>query len=252
MKPTFTNIFPKGSVLVFSLIILSLMLVTSLTLLSSATLDRKASLSTGNSTRSFQVADSGIEQVLYQIYRQDHDTVADLADAISDANGCENGIISSDAGWQVAFYEGENGDTRITDCDDTDWRNRVTKIKSQGGAGSTTRAVEVAVAQESSDSFSVNGNEVTGLDSGRKYFVSVYGFLAFREGGGTKAIGPVRVTDCHGETLDQTFSGTVNKNYPDGEAPNNASLIVTAPSDGCIRGITDGVSAYHMTGFSLD
>ncbi|NTW30376.1 MAG: hypothetical protein HGA33_03800, partial [Candidatus Moranbacteria bacterium] len=42
--------------------------------------------------------------------------------------------------------EGENGDTRITDCDDTDWRNRVTKIKSQGGAGSTTRAVEVAVA----------------------------------------------------------------------------------------------------------
>ncbi|NTW30935.1 MAG: hypothetical protein HGA33_06640, partial [Candidatus Moranbacteria bacterium] len=47
--------------------------------------------------------------------------------------------------------EGENGDTRITDCDDTDWRNRVTKIKSQGGAGSTTRAVEVAVAQASSD-----------------------------------------------------------------------------------------------------
>ncbi|NTW15234.1 MAG: hypothetical protein HGA38_02565 [Candidatus Moranbacteria bacterium] len=149
MAHLISRILPKGSVLVFSLIVLSLMLVTALTLLSSAVLGERSALSTGNSTRSFQVADSGIEQILYQIYRKDHDTLSDLASAVGGAS-CVNGTIASSSGWQVAFYEGADGETRMTACSDTDWRTRVTKLKSEGTATGTVRAVEVAVAPPSS------------------------------------------------------------------------------------------------------
>lgn len=134
----------NGSVLVFSLVILSLMLVTSLTLLSSVSLDQKASLSTGNSTRSFQVADSGVEQVLYQIYKKSNATIGDLSNSITNTT-CTDGFVVSSDGWTVAFYTGDNGDVRIDSCSATDWRTLVTKIKSQGTLSGTTRAVEVSV-----------------------------------------------------------------------------------------------------------
>lgn len=130
--------------LVFSLVILSLMLVTSLTLLSSVSLDQKASLSTGNSTRSFQVADSGVEQVLYQIYKKSNTTIEDLSDSIPGTT-CTDGFVVSSDGWTVAFYMGDNGETRIDSCSEADWRTLVTKIKSQGTLNGTTRAVEVSV-----------------------------------------------------------------------------------------------------------
>jgi hypothetical protein len=139
----------KGSILVFSLIILSLMLVTSLTLLSSVVLDEKASLATGSSTRSFQVADSGIEEVLYQVYKvKDVDvtelqTFDDLASAVGAS--CSHGVITSSEGWLVVFYEGVDGDSLMDLCSETDWRARVMKIKSQSSLSGTTRAVEVSV-----------------------------------------------------------------------------------------------------------
>jgi Tfp pilus assembly protein PilX len=148
----FRSILPKGSVLVFSLLILSIMLVTSLTILSSAVLDRKASLSTGSSARSFQVADSGVEEVLYQVYKGSHATLEDVRSAIDNANAtCANGVIEFPVAGgtaKVTFYQDEttvyagpcSGGTA------TDWRDKVVKIKSEGTAGPTTRAVEVAVA----------------------------------------------------------------------------------------------------------
>lgn len=148
----FQKLFPKGSVLVFSLLILSIMLVTSLTILSSAVLDRKASLSTGSSTRSFQVADSGVEEVLYQVYKGSHATLEDVRSAIDNTNAtCAGGVIEFPVAGgtaKVTFYQDEttvyagpcSGGTA------TDWRDKVVKIKSEGTAGSTTRAVEVAVA----------------------------------------------------------------------------------------------------------
>ncbi|MBP9751355.1 MAG: hypothetical protein KBD19_00650 [Candidatus Moranbacteria bacterium] len=109
-KLSFPNILPKGSVLVFSLLILSIMLVTSLTILSSAVLDRKASLSTGSSARSFQVADSGVEEVLYEIYKgTGNSTLSVLAGKIPGAV-CNAGKISFPvAGGEavVGFYQDE-------------------------------------------------------------------------------------------------------------------------------------------------
>lgn len=147
MNHFFSGILPKGSVLVFSLIVLSIMLVTSLTLLSSSVLQRKASLSTANSTRSFQVADAGAEQVLYQLYQADPDTLQDVADAMSGAE-CSGGVVSDgSAGWTVRFYDSEG--ERIFDCDTDGLAETVASIKSEGSASGTIRAVEVAVAQAS-------------------------------------------------------------------------------------------------------
>lgn len=143
----FRNILPKGSVLVFSLLILSIMLVTSLTILSSAVLDRKASLSTVSSARSFQVADSGVEEILYQIYKADHATLSALAGAITGATCSGSSITFPSAGGTsvVSLYQDETT-LYAGGCSGTDWRDKVVKIKSEGTAGSTTRAVEVAVA----------------------------------------------------------------------------------------------------------
>lgn len=127
----------------FSLVVLSLMLVTALTLLSSAVLGERAALSTGNSTRSFQSADSGVEQVLYQIYRENYTNLSGLATAAGAS--CSGGTIVSSSGWRVGFYEGVDGNVRMTSCSDTDWRSRVTKIKSEGTATGTTRAEEAPV-----------------------------------------------------------------------------------------------------------
>lgn len=145
MNKMFSRILPKGSVLVFSLIILSIMLVTSLTLLASSALNQKAALSTGSSTRSLQVADAGIEQVLYQIYRKRHATVGDLAAELgADCSGGE--VADEDAGWSVRMYDLDG--FAMDDCGATDWRERVAAIKSEGTAQGTIRAVEVAVAAE--------------------------------------------------------------------------------------------------------
>jgi hypothetical protein len=151
-KFSFSKIVPKGSVLVFSLLILSIMLVTSLTILSSAVMNQKASLSTGSSTRSFQVADSGVEEVLYQIHKNAsaHRNLGQLATAIGGNCDMATGKVSFPiAGGTavVSFYQEENmlyADKCVGP--DDDWRDKVVKIKSEGTAGSTTRAVEVAVA----------------------------------------------------------------------------------------------------------
>jgi len=141
MNVSFPKITPKGSVLVFSLIILSVMLVTSLTILSSSVLDQKASLSTANSTRSFQIADSGAEQILQQIYKSSADKIEDIS--VSGAS-CSGGIVeNTSAGWKIRFYDTDGN--RIEDCGVS--VGDIASIKSEGSANGTVRAVEVAVAQ---------------------------------------------------------------------------------------------------------
>jgi Tfp pilus assembly protein PilX len=146
---SFSKLLPKGSVLVFSLIILSIMLVTALTLLSSSVLQQKASLSTANSARSFQVADAGAEQVLYQLYKQNAGSIEDVADNMG--LSCSDGVVqNTSAGWTIRFYDEE--DNRFTDCDTGS--DQIAAIKSEGSSQSTVRAVEVAVAQSGNGGFS--------------------------------------------------------------------------------------------------
>ncbi len=141
--------FPKkGSILVFSLIVLAFLLVSSLSIATLSMVERRTSSATDRSTRSFQVADSGVELVLQKIYKSSFSTLNDLAASLGttcNAQGEITAVLSSGT-YTVSFYDNDNNKFTLADCSSATWRDRIVKVKSEGVSGNTTRAVEVAVA----------------------------------------------------------------------------------------------------------
>jgi|GEM_PF-2318385 hypothetical protein len=143
------KMFPrKGSVLVFSIIILSVMLVSALSIATVSVMDRQNSFNTEKSSRSFQVADSGVEVILHEIYSGHFNTLNGLASDLGTTCNADGQIeASTDTGkYAISFYDDFGEKFTSDDCSATDWRDRIAKIKSEGVSGTTTRAVEVAVA----------------------------------------------------------------------------------------------------------
>ncbi len=142
----------NGSVLVLSIIILTFMLVVALSFLSSAILQQRSSLSTGNSVKAFQNADSAVEMVLYQIYKASPTptTINSIVSNIRTITGdtsvtCASGVIGSTAkGWTVTFFKGNEGELAMS-CTESSLRTTVSVIRAQGSVGGTSRAVEVSV-----------------------------------------------------------------------------------------------------------
>ncbi len=138
----------KGSILVFSLIVLAFLLVSSLSIATLSMVERRTSSATDRSTRSFQVADSGVELVLQKIYKGSFSTLNDLAASLGttcNAQGEITAVLSSGT-YTVSFYDNDNNKFTLADCSSATWRDRIVKVKSEGVSGNTTRAVEVAVA----------------------------------------------------------------------------------------------------------
>lgn len=143
----------KGSVLVFSLIVLSFMLISALSVATVSVTEKRASFSTERSNRSFQVADSGVEIILQKIYKGDSSgtpfpTLALLADDLSttcsNAQGEIGGTLNAGA-YNISFYDNSGAKFGGSICSDPLWRSNVVKIKSEGTSGNTTRAVEVGI-----------------------------------------------------------------------------------------------------------
>ncbi|NTW15233.1 MAG: hypothetical protein HGA38_02560 [Candidatus Moranbacteria bacterium] len=133
------KLLPKGSVLAFSFGILSLVLMTVLVLVSMS--DRPESPVDGM----LRTADSGVNRVLSVMDRSDISTISELAEVV-DGTVCSSGAIVSSDGWRVTFYEGADGEARMTSCSDADWRTRVTTVRSEVGSGGSLGMAEVAVA----------------------------------------------------------------------------------------------------------
>ncbi|MDQ5901971.1 MAG: hypothetical protein QG606_187 [Patescibacteria group bacterium] len=139
----------KGSVLVFSLIVLSILLSAAVAVATVSVSNRKSTLSTDKSNQSFQVANSGVELVLRQIYKTvpTHASLNDLATALGGGAACAGGSITKTgvAGGdiRVSFFD---KDDNLISCADTNWRGKVVGVKSEGTAFGTTRLVETAVA----------------------------------------------------------------------------------------------------------
>jgi uncharacterized protein (UPF0333 family) len=139
----------RGSVLVFSLIVLSVLLSAAVAVATVSVSNRKSTLSTDKSNQSFQVANSGAELVLRQIYKITpiHATLDALAAALGGEVSCAGGSIEINnvAGGdvKVSFYD---QDDALISCTDRNWRSRVVAVKSEGTAFGTTRLVETAVA----------------------------------------------------------------------------------------------------------
>ena len=142
------RLFPqKGSVLVFSLIVLSIILSAAITVATVSITNQRSASSTGKSVQSFQVADSGIELALQKIYKNNYATLSAMATGMGGGASCAGGTISKNnvvgGNIKVSFYD---NDGNLLTCAATDWRDKVVRIKSEGSAFGTTRVVETAVA----------------------------------------------------------------------------------------------------------
>ncbi|MNR13344.1 hypothetical protein D3C85_1297440 [compost metagenome] len=106
-------------------------------------------------------------------------------------------------------------------------------------------------AGSKSDMQTLSGtSSIGGLTPYKKYLVTVYGITENKgEHGGW--LGPVKVTDSGGNVLDATQSLDIN--WMDGNTPQSAAFIITAPWNGAIYGYTDGsVGALNMKAVSLN
>ena len=154
----------KGSVLGFSLMLLSLLLFSGITLVSVSVLERKASFSTQKSVIAFQAADSGMERVLKRIYVNNSPAIASvpLNGAVSDgtlntlagnltqasSTSCSGGVISgtNSSGtsytFQVSFYDAAGA---LIACNNAQWRDRVIRVRSEGFYQRTSRVIETGI-----------------------------------------------------------------------------------------------------------
>ncbi len=156
-----TKQHPRGSVLVFTLLILAVLLSTALSAAGIVVLGKNSSRATEKSALAFQIADGAAENVLKRIYKDQDTTLNDLASGLyydpehtQTRPRCSNGVISgglpsaSSGLYSVSFLD--NTGTPLQ-CSGTgyatynEWRTKLSKIVSSGAYGSATRAIDIAI-----------------------------------------------------------------------------------------------------------
>ncbi len=145
----------RGSVLVFTLFLLSISLILGLSLMASSVAGRRSSLSTSKSVHSFQVADSGLEYAFFKIREKSFSggTFVGIKDKkIEEIFGnvdCDaSGFIKYDAGGigqaDLYFYSDVDKDDvyEQVNCDSSTTFAQIKKIKSVGTHNEISRSVE--------------------------------------------------------------------------------------------------------------
>ena len=134
--------FFKGSVAVFALLLMFILAAATVGIISTATIERKVSISTGNSTTAFQLAESGMEKTL-QFFKSHFDQ------KLSDVGSCAvgTGIVTYDSSNTIRFKDAGDSSTipptlpaYITNCSAP--ISSVKIIKSIGTTKQETRAIE--------------------------------------------------------------------------------------------------------------
>jgi hypothetical protein len=131
----------QGSILVYSLIILSIMLMTALSIASVTVMERKNAGTTGASNQAFAVADSGSELFLGRIKGKTGTINSVFGTACPTTDKAYTGNVSTVGNFTVTFFKADG--TQAT-CNDL--ISSITKIKSSGYSNNSSRAIEVAVA----------------------------------------------------------------------------------------------------------
>src|SRR3989339_652471 len=127
----------KGSVAVFALIIMFILAIATIGIIATAAIERKVSISTGNSTTAFQIAESGMEKTL-QYFKSNFDKT--LRD-INGSGNCSGGRVTYTSNENVMrFKSNETGNPYIADCNTL--ISKVKIIKSIGTTKLETRAIE--------------------------------------------------------------------------------------------------------------
>lgn len=123
--------FFKGSVTVFALLLMFILAVTTIGIISTAAIERKVSISTGNSTTAFQIAESGMEKTL-QDFKSNFDKKLSYI-------GCDENSISS-VNNIIKFRVNGAAVTEYANCDK--YISDIKVIKSIGTTKQETRAIE--------------------------------------------------------------------------------------------------------------
>lgn len=137
---------PRGSVLVFTLIILFIILASAIGISSVSVLERKGAHSSDVSVQSFQIANSGAEIILKKLKcKRETDKLSSIFSNCNISNGVVSGSIGSGKNYAITFYK---TDGLPATC--SDQLGDMDKIKSVGSYSGTTRAIEVAFAVQDS------------------------------------------------------------------------------------------------------
>lgn len=156
----------RGSIIAFSVILLSILLTSGLSVVAVAALEKQSSLSTQKSVVAFQAADSGIERVLKRIYIDNSPSIytvpinGTMPDSTlqqvalglqgvtgASCNGGTNKIVATSSNeptymFEISFFDG--GDVQVS-CSDTAWRDKVVRLKIEGFYRQTSRVIELGI-----------------------------------------------------------------------------------------------------------
>ncbi len=203
----------RGSVLVFTLLILAVILSTALSAAGIVVLGKNSSRATEKSALAFQIADGAAENVLKRIYKDTDDTLETLANGLYAEGGqgrptCDNGTVrgvlpnASSGTYAVTFLD-YNDDP--LECSGTgyatynEWRRKLAKIISSGSYGSATRAIDIAI-----ESMACTDSTVDDADGNTYDTISIAGQCWMREN--------IRVgTRIDSTSTPQTDNGTIEK-----------------------------------------
>jgi hypothetical protein len=122
-----------GSATIFALFLMLILVVATIGIMTTAAIERKVSISTGNSTNAFQIAESGME-ITSQYFK------SNFNETLGDVGSCLLGIITLNDYNTVRFKDNTFDPQYITDC--TALISEVKIIKSTGTTNRETRAIE--------------------------------------------------------------------------------------------------------------
>ena len=128
----------KGSALVVSLMVLSVILVIAMSIALVSVKEIKTSSGSEKSKQAFQEANTGIEKVMQSIVKGGFNTVNELADC----DAVVSKTIKS-GNYEVVLKDASGNKI---DCDSTDDISTIASIKSTGSVSDYKRAIEAVVA----------------------------------------------------------------------------------------------------------
>lgn len=133
----------KGSVLAYSLILLTIVLIASIGMMSSSIVNFRSVSTSDKSGNAFQVADSGAQAVIAKIKVADpSNPIRSLFNSPSECTtGAPISLLTGE--YRLSFYGGDGSEALNCNRPIAD----ITSVKSVGTYSDTTRAVQVAVAQ---------------------------------------------------------------------------------------------------------
>lgn len=139
---------PRGSALVFTLMILSILLVAGLGLASVVLIERKTSTITARSVMAFQAADSGVEMFALKIKGQTATSIATISSLLPSCNSeTYHGEVSSgQSSYDVTFFNSTDNCETVTQLNCDAPINSVSCIKSIGSYRGATRAVQMGIS----------------------------------------------------------------------------------------------------------